>query len=172
MNKENCALKLVNEIFLYYDARSKKHQTSFTSLSHILVTHADFMTYWQPVQSIYRKANGSIKPHIHLKLHPIFFFKLLPERTIFSVTLHYWQDLQFLKLMVLKRTEFCGMEGWHILHCLRLWRGFLSSFEVPTSREQGVSEKKIKWREGCWWKGGEKRTMQTQACNVTVEASL
>ena len=26
MDKENCALKLVNEIILYYDARSKKHQ--------------------------------------------------------------------------------------------------------------------------------------------------
>jgi len=26
MNKENCALKLVEEIILYYDARSKKHQ--------------------------------------------------------------------------------------------------------------------------------------------------
>ena len=26
MNKENCALKLVNEIILYYDARSKKHK--------------------------------------------------------------------------------------------------------------------------------------------------
>ena len=26
MNKENCALKLVNEIILYYDARSKKYQ--------------------------------------------------------------------------------------------------------------------------------------------------
>ena len=26
MNKENCALKLVYEIILYYDARSKKHQ--------------------------------------------------------------------------------------------------------------------------------------------------
>jgi len=26
MNKENGALKLVNEIILYYDARSKKHQ--------------------------------------------------------------------------------------------------------------------------------------------------
>jgi len=29
MNKENCALKLVNEIILYYDARSKKHQITF-----------------------------------------------------------------------------------------------------------------------------------------------
>ena len=28
MNKENCALKLVNEIILYYDALSKKHQIS------------------------------------------------------------------------------------------------------------------------------------------------
>ena len=28
MNKENCALKLVDEIILYYDARSKKYQTS------------------------------------------------------------------------------------------------------------------------------------------------
>ena len=28
MNKENCALKLVDEIILYYDARSKKHQTT------------------------------------------------------------------------------------------------------------------------------------------------
>jgi hypothetical protein len=26
MTKENCALKLVNEIILYYDAWSKKHQ--------------------------------------------------------------------------------------------------------------------------------------------------
>ena len=28
MNKENCALKLVDEIILYYDARSKKHQNT------------------------------------------------------------------------------------------------------------------------------------------------
>jgi len=28
MNKENCALKLVDEIILYYDARFKKHQIS------------------------------------------------------------------------------------------------------------------------------------------------
>ena len=30
MNKENCALKLVAEIILYYDARSKKHQITTT----------------------------------------------------------------------------------------------------------------------------------------------
>ena len=32
MNKENCALKLVDEIILYYDARSKKHQIIFFSI--------------------------------------------------------------------------------------------------------------------------------------------
>ena len=31
MNKENCALKLVDEITLYYDARSKKHQSTVCS---------------------------------------------------------------------------------------------------------------------------------------------
>ena len=30
MNKENCALKLVDEIILYYDALSKKHQSTIT----------------------------------------------------------------------------------------------------------------------------------------------
>ena len=30
MNKENCALKFVDEIILYYDARSKKHQNMGT----------------------------------------------------------------------------------------------------------------------------------------------
>ena len=29
MNKKNCALKLVDEIILHYDARSKKHQITF-----------------------------------------------------------------------------------------------------------------------------------------------
>ena len=32
MNKENCALKLVDEIILYYDARSKKHQITIMSV--------------------------------------------------------------------------------------------------------------------------------------------
>ena len=32
MNKENCALKLVDEIILYYDARSKKHQNTVTCI--------------------------------------------------------------------------------------------------------------------------------------------
>ena len=33
MNKENCALKLVDEIILYYDARSKKHQITLLHVS-------------------------------------------------------------------------------------------------------------------------------------------
>jgi len=38
MNKENCALKLVDEIILYYDARSKKHQmTLLVGLRHIVL---------------------------------------------------------------------------------------------------------------------------------------
>ena len=32
MNKENCALKLVDEIILCYDARSKKHQIDNANL--------------------------------------------------------------------------------------------------------------------------------------------
>ena len=35
MKKENCALKLVDEIILYYDARSKKHQI-MTSCVYII----------------------------------------------------------------------------------------------------------------------------------------
>ena len=35
MNKENCALKLVDEIILYYDARSKKHPNKWASLQVI-----------------------------------------------------------------------------------------------------------------------------------------
>ena len=34
MNKENCALKLVDEIILYCDARSKKHQITFPNYSN------------------------------------------------------------------------------------------------------------------------------------------
>ena len=36
MNKKNCALKLVDEIILYYDVRSKKHQITTFSVSQFL----------------------------------------------------------------------------------------------------------------------------------------
>jgi len=32
LNKENCALKLVDEIILYYDARSKKNKKTSNNL--------------------------------------------------------------------------------------------------------------------------------------------
>ena len=54
MNKENCALKLVDEIILYYDARSKKHQiTQFCVTPYLAVRHykfpADFSTEWSVI---------------------------------------------------------------------------------------------------------------------------
>jgi len=39
MNKENCALKLVDEIILYYDARSKKHQITLLHVSTLSCHH-------------------------------------------------------------------------------------------------------------------------------------
>ena len=35
MNKENCVLKLVDEIILYYDARSKKHKKNIVTFVYI-----------------------------------------------------------------------------------------------------------------------------------------
>ena len=35
MNKENCALKLVDEIILYYDARSKNHHIGKKMFTYI-----------------------------------------------------------------------------------------------------------------------------------------
>ena len=39
MNKENCALKLVDEIILYYDARSKKHRINLPFSLTVLKVH-------------------------------------------------------------------------------------------------------------------------------------
>ena len=35
----NCALKLVEEIILYYDARSKKHQIKYSELLKRILVH-------------------------------------------------------------------------------------------------------------------------------------
>ena len=43
MNKENCALKLADEITLYYDARSKKHQ--ITSVCVYIYIYIYIYTY-------------------------------------------------------------------------------------------------------------------------------
>ena len=43
MNKENCAITLVDEIILYYDARSKKHQIAcLNSIIQICVFKKEF----------------------------------------------------------------------------------------------------------------------------------
>ena len=44
MNKENCALKLVDEIIIYYDARSRKHQIKVVYVSCVYVYI--FCTSW------------------------------------------------------------------------------------------------------------------------------
>ena len=46
MNKENCALKLVDEIILYYDARSKKHQ--ITNIPYPQLPVQNLMSYTCP----------------------------------------------------------------------------------------------------------------------------
>jgi len=48
MNKENCVLKLVGEIILYYDARLKKHQSNSIRFSGSLLPkklspHQDYL---------------------------------------------------------------------------------------------------------------------------------
>ena len=54
MNKENCALKLVDEIILYYDARSKKHQTAKCV---IRLLH-DAVLFYEVIQDETRKSGG------------------------------------------------------------------------------------------------------------------
>ena len=39
MNKKKCALKLVDEIILYYDARSKKHQSRMRLLEEMVTSN-------------------------------------------------------------------------------------------------------------------------------------
>ena len=50
MNKENSALKLVDEIILYYDARSKKHQITknwnFPKTFYLYVSHYTHNKEW------------------------------------------------------------------------------------------------------------------------------
>ena len=70
MNKENCALKLVDEITLYYDARSKKHQIRYNS-SHVLIMC--LIGVWQHILDLWcvcvcacvRAASGSARTHTY-----------------------------------------------------------------------------------------------------------
>ena len=45
MNKEKCALKLVNEIILYYDARSKKHEITIKLSCVLSIIYIVFIIY-------------------------------------------------------------------------------------------------------------------------------
>ena len=48
MNKENCVLKLVDEIILYYDARSRKHRILFMwEFDPLLTKHTHTHTHTQ-----------------------------------------------------------------------------------------------------------------------------
>ena len=63
MNKETCALKLVDEIILYYDARSNKHQTTLTSCRVIL----NFIkTFIIPTDTHYYKNHSMLKQILKL----------------------------------------------------------------------------------------------------------
>ena len=48
MNKENCALKLVDEIILYYDARSDTHHKKISSFIYPVYNHN-----WRNINTIY-----------------------------------------------------------------------------------------------------------------------
>ena len=72
MNKENCALKLVDEIILYYDARSKKHQITDSFIS--------IMSSVSIILSILCKWKGKIKMDLkEVGCEGVDFFRLLVQ---------------------------------------------------------------------------------------------
>ena len=61
MNKENCALKLVDEIILYYDARSKKHQMISECLSPCCLNFHISLVYVEHEQNLYVLLNCNVQ---------------------------------------------------------------------------------------------------------------
>ena len=61
----NCALKLVEEIILYYDARSKKHQTN-RSASHRISFACSLLIYGVPDIKIYHEITSF---NLNFKFH-------------------------------------------------------------------------------------------------------
>ena len=61
MNKENCALKLVDEIILYYDALSKKHQITFYHISLFTNVFRLLLHHYQGVMQEYKQYRGADK---------------------------------------------------------------------------------------------------------------
>ena len=67
MNKENCALKLVDEIILYYDARSKKYQTTnMILLCSLLMTWS--MLWWHASLLCKRAVHGRGRNDEHCRI--------------------------------------------------------------------------------------------------------
>ena len=84
MNKENCALKLVDEIILYYDARSKIHQnTNLLLLLAVIMSDCSKnhtkTRYIFPgqVTNLYTSKVGSTKCKIATMLELITIFKVI-----------------------------------------------------------------------------------------------
>ena len=65
MNKENCALKLVDEIILYCDARSKKHQI-FLELFHFTLPSLRSSCKW-PFSRFALQFTHSVHPFPNLR---------------------------------------------------------------------------------------------------------
>ena len=65
MYKENCALKLVDEIILYYDARSKKHQN--TTGRELTSCYLQNQGAHAKYKSLHIMSSGH-SPDIHIKL--------------------------------------------------------------------------------------------------------
>ena len=59
MNKENCALKLVDEIILYYDARSKKRQITYLLILQITKIYIKIHTKMLLHVSVYDHHQGA-----------------------------------------------------------------------------------------------------------------
>jgi len=88
MNKENCALKLVDEIMLYYDVRSQKHQTNKTLLNYFPASKLRMPAHHLPGKN--RKIWG-----VRLILHPC------PEHSRFaSVSVGSWIVIIFCSLVL------------------------------------------------------------------------
>ena len=107
MNKENCALNLVDEIILYYDARSKKHQITIlclqpslsypacksNALYYILLLACQAITYFSALS---HKWNDFRKKVIERKIRVLIFsttpseiFDLLTStQRIITINLH------------------------------------------------------------------------------------
>ena len=62
MNKENCALKLVDEIILYYDARSKKHQIRTINICIAMECFYIASLNYDMFRPLYRPSSGGTFP--------------------------------------------------------------------------------------------------------------